>query len=426
MRSGAAFGVLLFAACQCGRVDEGLRYRCDSADDCDTATEQCSGGFCVPRSAAGGGGGAATAGGATAGGGSTAGGGATAGGATAGGATAGGATAGGATAGGATAGGATAGGATAGGATAGGATAGGATAGGATAGGATAGGASCSGSCLPAAPPMWVGPVIAYLRDGGVTLPACSGPWGSQLYHFDGLDAGSDARGAPAQCSCSCIPPAPLTSDCSGTVGATWHSGVACAGNIVGSDDIGTCTGKPSSAVSVHFLIQSNPASGSCTAQTFTFRPQPSWALGGRVCQGSLSGASCPSTQVCAPTVPAGARACIVYPGPQTACPFPYDATSSAIQFHAAANDARQCTACGCGTPSVLCGGQFELHSTSTCTGLAGFTGDVITTPCIGVSTASAVRYTPQANSVSCPISGGAPFGEVVETGSAAISLCCL
>jgi hypothetical protein len=165
-----------------------------------------------------------------------------------------------------------------------------------------------------------------------------------------------EGDGLAGACACDC------GGSCAGGQAAlavgdpTCTAGTTATSNVK-ADTGGTCTALPA-PVNVP-----SPAGGQVTPPQLTCNPKvtviaPSPA---RVCAATTNAAGCGASQVCAPKGTAGFGLCITKPG-VNACPPGF------AQRHtggAAANDARACGACTCG--STPCSGSVTIFSDDKC-----------------------------------------------------------
>jgi hypothetical protein len=273
-------------------------------------------------------------------------------------------------------------------------------------------GSGCEGDAVCVHPPAGWSRVVALTAADG----ACDATFGNQVA------AGvTDVVGADATCGCTCD--APLGGSCgAGTIHLFNDGGCTMAlGDVQASP---TCSG-PISGAAANTLgaTFSAPAAtpGSCTEHLAKSVP-PGSATNRKVCELSVAGSPCGQEGTCA-AVPSGALSpavCVFAEGDRP-CPGG-DFTNKTILFRGPVVDTRDCSACGCQTPTdAACSGTGTIFVDGSC----GTTKTVVGAACTPVTPAGAqsVKATVTLSPGTCAIVPSTPTGSFVA--SDPVTVCC-
>ena len=288
----------------------------------------------------------------------------------------------------------------------------------------------CTGgfACIPMPPVGWTGPVE--LWEGAIPgiPPSCGGAYPSDVY--DGNASPTQPPDACSACACSSA-----SGVVCGAATVTFFDDSACtapcadAGATSAPLPVGTCVDISSyTATCTTPSVTTSaptPSGGACSPSGGTASPTPwTWTRQGRVCgvPTPSSPGGCAAGMVCAPrpAAPFDPTACVVLTGDQV-CPATFPGKQS---YYAGANDARTCTACGCGAPSgAICSGTVQDSKLSSCTGGAGAAPapSACRTLAGNVKAEELAATTPSGGI--CAASGGQPTGSVAPTSPTTI--CC-
>jgi hypothetical protein len=271
-------------------------------------------------------------------------------------------------------------------------------------------------TCVPETPPGWTGPVALHEGPEGTPSPACVGDYATTFGEFNGdLDEGM------ATCSCTCDPAQGIA--CTSPAGLCYGSN--CTSFCAGTDETvapGVCkniAGSASSSVRVTSPLPTQM--GSCAPNPDHTITTPVWGTAAKACGGAAaSPVGCGAGDVCVPNAVAPfATMCVVHDG-DVACPSSYFGEKHL--FHEGFDDTRACSGCSCGGATSTCGGSVVFteggcNNVLLSTVAAGGCG-----PLNSGGSAENARYTPTPSGT-CPPSGGALSGAVVETGTK--TFCC-
>jgi hypothetical protein len=283
----------------------------------------------------------------------------------------------------------------------------------------------CTGSCAPAVPQGWQGPLVLYegLNDGGA-LPACPSHTGSGNQVFRGLDGSVSCStctcgsGAGAQCgpivvdqftSVSCT-----VLQCTATLAAPGSCGVGCAS---------TAAAKGFSATPQVADSGACPADGGVATTSFAF------ATAGETCSAPAGTGACAGGGACITAAPSpfSGATCVLASG-DVPCPVGY--ATQHLYFQGVDTSAAGCSPCTCSTPSVSCSGaEIEPQADTLCTEALPPTEPVPTTCAISSPFDPAAAYLwvagskLTATSSPCVADGGRPQGTATPTGP--VTVCC-
>ncbi len=274
----------------------------------------------------------------------------------------------------------------------------------------------CSGTCAPAIPVGWTGPV----KVGGNAID-CNGGFADPAgAFFVDFDPGEDA------CTCECSPVDP---SCAATVEVqVWGDG-GCAGPPDYTFDLGT---DACASLGDMFPPELDDKGGATPLSMDFFTIGPVVIEGG-TCEGVASfneGGFGDSVQLCAPTaepsmcddggpcIADNTDVCVWQEGEHD-CP---DGYGIATVGFSGSDDARECGDCDCGTPEGICDSSIVLQ-TAECGGGAPISND----DCVnsGAAAIENATYDQGESTVSCGGGDGtAPLtGSVEATGP--VTICC-
>lgn len=290
---------------------------------------------------------------------------------------------------------------------------------------------SVGGSCVPAPPPGWAGPLARYEGPASAPPPACAGAFATP-----GVDAHDGIVAPPASCSaCACGAPSDVlcgapslrfyasgSSACSATCAADAPVTSATSCQDVSTAASACGTNRPRLAI-----VEPAASGGACVASPQTPQVAPwSWASLVKGCFMTSTPATvgCGAAEVCAPppAAPFAARVCVERPG-DLVCPHGF---SDRHVVYDSAVDTRSCTACSCGAPSgaTCAGAEIDVFSSNACSS----SQQAVTSTTCGATphnVSSALLGQPATpTGGSCAASGGAPAGAVAPSG--ATTICCL
>jgi hypothetical protein len=237
----------------------------------------------------------------------------------------------------------------------------------------------------------------------------------------------SGVKDQPAECStCTCGNP---RFNCNlGDITGYWNA--ACSGSSTTRSQSTDCQGglqnNPTAAkIPSPTVSLSGQNNGSCTpSQVQTTKPTPEWTTAGFACGGAkVTGGGCTSAQVCAPRPAAGFAnvMCIHQNGDQT-CPAGFPDKHTYVDD---AVDTRGCAPCACGGGEDLgCSAVTTIHEQGAQCGntpKATIPNDGTCTPL-----PSGSRKTTVTRAGTCPASGGAPNGAIVDDTAGVVTVCCV
>ncbi len=283
----------------------------------------------------------------------------------------------------------------------------------------------CDGySCVPELPNGgWSGPVAIYQTTTEDPMPACDLAWTTST------QGGTGTISAPlAQCAdCACG--SPSGGSCGLPDFSVWEGG-SCSGNpdvdvtISGVNNCKDFSGQ----VNTNARAGVVPSSGGSCAATGGGATVDDAAFSEQtlICQEPSLGGGCSEGEtVCVRTPPAPFQSslCIMISG-DVACPS--DGYTEKLLLVTSLVDTRDCTACGCDTPTgVTCGGTTTGYSSQQCS------QDAVVAPndgstCVPMPGVKAVMFTNPTgpSGGTCATSGGAPTGSATAGDSSTI--CCL
>jgi hypothetical protein len=207
--------------------------------------------------------------------------------------------------------------------------------------------------CAPAIPSGWLGPVAADLSGQNA---ACGAAYPTSI------SAGTNPRGAPATCSCTCGACAGGTcevfadgfagsSDCSGPANTTLDIG--------GSINHCVDSVPNGSLYSIRGVASMAGASCASTRNAVTSAP-PTWGTSTRLCTGAVvTPGACAGGEICAPLT-APQKTCVYHTGTM-ACPAGYPVSSTQ---YLGFSDTRDC-ACGCDPTTATCTPSVSFVATT-------------------------------------------------------------
>jgi hypothetical protein len=265
----------------------------------------------------------------------------------------------------------------------------------------------CTGTCAPAAPSGWSGPLE--VSFSATAPPTCGGAWGGTNWiSYDTLDAPA------ATCGCSCD--APTGTVCSAEYQPDCISGgicsYGCSGNVALT--AGQCSGAIGSAGGQAVAGGGIVTAGTCAPQATVNKPATSWADEARACAPTTTPAACEGAAVCVPAVDPTFAICVEQSG-DVACPPAYP--NQHLEY-SGLSDTRGCSACTCGAPSgASCGGGINCYADGACGSYLTSTGGGCDQSC------PYVRYDQQLSGGSCGAASVSPTGSATPTG--ATTFCC-
>lgn len=302
----------------------------------------------------------------------------------------------------------------------------------------------CPGSCVPAAPPTWDGPMHVAV-DAAIALPSC--PALAPTTFFEGYAAPASWSLVCPECSCdaplgSCELPATWTvsstacADLSPAVKTPFNPPLGWDGSCTATGAIPEgklCGGVPcvnSIWVSVP-VIHEAP----CVPHGDEAMPPPpriaandAFDLAARACTNQTPWPSCPnSTSACMPAFE-GFHVCISHSGDEP-CPAGWD---DRHVFHEQVDDERTCAPCSCSAPTGgICEARYRVFDDGACgselvavkltSGMQDKCAD-FNMPGVALGSKSAELLSYQAGV--CEPNGGAPVGDVLL--SEPVTFCCL
>jgi hypothetical protein len=252
--------------------------------------------------------------------------------------------------------------------------------------------------------------------EGTAAPPACPGEFPALVH--DELHTGLQASAAVCDCECGDV----VGASCGAAT--LEESGNFCVAVVL--DPVqhvlnpGSCSfvNIPANEWSVIApTLQTGGAS--CSPQATEDIPEAEWDSSVRSCAVPAGDACDGGT--CAPT-PSGdfADVCVWIDG-EASCPAgPY---SEARPAHGSFADDRDCSACGCGTPSGTCGGEVVLTDQS-CGGGSIFVDSIPAGACVSLGDgATHAQWLPEVDA-DCAPSGGVPQGGAEPTET--VTFCCI
>lgn len=210
-------------------------------------------------------------------------------------------------------------------------------------------------TCLPEAPPLWLGPFFVY-QGASLSCPVAAGSEGLPQF-------GTGFEADPVQCpDCGC------TATCD--VALEYASGPASTCDQANQStelvpEVCTVVGTP--GVDLKYAFRSTATMASCDTFSTGSLELPLASFTDRLtsCEPEIEGAGCDDDLKCVPRPPdvsgASARTCIAREGDRT-CP---DAFPDKQLASEALADNRSCTACECG--DVRCAGDIQLSTQQDC-----------------------------------------------------------
>ncbi len=279
--------------------------------------------------------------------------------------------------------------------------------------------------CAPPVPNGWTGPLTAYYGDP--SAEAGCPPSMPQLV----AEGGFDLDAGPAECTCSCGPPA---GESCGTVTLSAAEGPGCGPCLAPPPPVdlvsGVCTSikdlscGPALDASRYINVTSTVVGpGSCESRGAAIVPDAAWACSAIACAADNLG-TCGSGGSCVPIPPAGflSRPCIASAGDELCPAGPY--TDKHV-LYGGVEDGRGCTSCSCGPASgTACSVALAAYAAATgCgPGMPSATGP----GCVHLHQPGAgwVKGTFEAGGGSCPADGGRPAG--TASPSQPTTLCCV
>jgi hypothetical protein len=296
----------------------------------------------------------------------------------------------------------------------------------------------CAGSCVPAAPPGWEGPLQileVFSLDAG-SQGCADASWVSAL----DLVAGPSAD--PASCTCNCGLPAGIA--CS-TPSVSYFRDRACTQPCAAPTPVGlTCTSLSATGCGTapHFSMGPSSADGGACAPVATMSLPPlAWSSSAHLCAPapSLELGACGSGQACVPSSdPSSAPPvlCVAQQG-DVPCPSGYgfrhapqsepgaDAggDGGTPYYFAQHDDGRGCTSCGCEAPSgaTCTSSGIVAYSDSACT-MTEMTMEP-DAGCLAFGAYNATCAGAVAAGGRCVATGGLPTGGVTLTSP--YTICC-
>jgi hypothetical protein len=289
-----------------------------------------------------------------------------------------------------------------------------------------------SGTCVPAAPAGWTGPVLVYAGAGAP--PACPATTTVALSGGNGLVAPA------ATCTtCECDLPTSPAVTCSAPT-LTMKTGSSLSGCSASSANCGTpqtigttCTEVNPSCEGMYqggTLSAPTPSAGTCSAsmQSPTVTP-PQWTTNVELCASTATPSTCGANAVCLEAeAPSSAFHTCVYHAGDVACP---DSTwIGKVTMSPGLTDDRGCSSCGCDAIACVGGVVGNYFGDATCSAVAPpLTYSLPQSSCVDIETdqsgvAVYVKLkTPPAPSCGTP-TGGTPTGSAQA--NPPTTVCCL
>ena len=312
--------------------------------------------------------------------------------------------------------------------------------------------------CVPPVPLGWQGYYSLYDSTTSSTTPECAapfpnlGPTGWRELQYDPPTCTACLCGTPTDVECE-EPLLYLMTAANCGTGTSWHlsdpSGM-CGDPEEPCDALlphGVCNSvglnpgdPPEYSASAYFRVgQPIASTGSCTASGGEVQPTPSptWDRIGFSCEADfeqLGGGGCTGTNVCAPRSPSLqgylAGTCVYQTGQIATCPTGFPTRTT---YYVDYVDTRDCTPCGCATPSVsICTGKLSISLDNVCSE-SGANAEAVMTASSGEGVCEAItdatthylKYEEVGLTGECSASGGSPTGTVEGRTDTAITFCC-
>jgi hypothetical protein len=280
----------------------------------------------------------------------------------------------------------------------------------------------CTGSCAPAVPQGWQGPLVIYqgVNDGGAP-PACP------LHTDSGSQVFGDLDGSVACSACSCGGSTGAkcgaieikeftTTTC--TLPATCTTTVPAAGSCA----LSCSAGEGHSITALVADAGACPADGGIATTSFAF------GTSAETCSAPVGTGTCAGGGTCVTAAPApfSSSTCVLASG-IAPCPAGYPAQH--VYYQGVDTSAAGCSPCTCSAPSVACSGaEVTPEANGVCTTALGPT-EAVPTTCAAIVLEPAVAYLWVAStkltptSGPCAVDGGQATGTASPTGP--VTVCC-
>ncbi|MCA9716381.1 MAG: hypothetical protein KC468_17040 [Myxococcales bacterium] len=270
----------------------------------------------------------------------------------------------------------------------------------------------CAGSCEPATPDGWFGPLAARESATSLAVPGCQGAFPDSVWSlYSEIDA-------PGACVCSCdFSP----SGCGPTTAYKYDFLSNCT-EITNEVSIVNQACKAWNGESDGgWRVDAAPALGDCAPVVTSALETPEFTQRWSACGGATYG-TCDGGQLCVPALPDGFDRLCVYQEGDVECPAGSGYSERALRFSQLV-DARECdvAGCGCEAPSPACATTLELSSVL-CQNGKGVVGQT----CDVVHQVSSYRLNAvQQEGTGCPPASPEipPLGDV--TGQGPVTFCC-